>query len=187
MNIFNRILAVLVGLLLSIGAVVALLAALGIPEVQAFGTPWIQDGLRRLAQPDVRALSIALSLLALLVGLLLLVLELRLPQREPAAMALKQDELGRVTVTKKGVRELVDREAGRIEGVSRVHSQVTQDRNGLRILCRLSVEPTANVPALAEQVRQRIKASVEHHLGQPVAEVGVQTQLAPANGGRRVR
>ena len=186
MNIFNRILAILLALLLVVGGVLALLSALGLPDIQAFGTPWIQDGLRRLTQPNLRSLAVIVSLLALLGGLLLLILELMPSQREPAAMALKQDELGRITVTRQGVQELVNREADRVDGVNQVRSQITEDKNGLRILCRLSVNPTANVPELAEEVRQRVKTAVEHHLGQPVAEVGVQTQLASANG-RRVR
>jgi hypothetical protein len=49
------------------------------------------------------------------------------------------------------------------------------------------VNPKANVTELAEEVRQRVKTVVEQHLGQPVAQVAVQTQLAPAGAARRVR
>ena len=50
----------------------------------------------------------------ILLGLLLLVLELRPGPREAPRITLKQDGLGRVTVARDGVRELVDREAARV-------------------------------------------------------------------------
>ena len=187
LNIFNRLIGILVAVLLVVGGVLALLSASDVADAQAVGTPWLEEGLRRLAQPDLRTIAIVASGVAILAGLLLLFMELLPPRREAATMALKQDALGSVTVTRQGVRELVNREADQVDGVNEVDSQVTENRNGLRVFCRLSVSPTANVPELAEEVRQRVKTAVEHRLGKPVAEVAVQTQLAPMTRGRRVR
>jgi len=104
---------------------------------------------------------------------------------------LKQDGLGRVTVARDGVRELVDREAGRVAGVMEVRSHIEQDHAGLRILCRLSVDPTRSVPDMTQELQERLKGVVEHHLGRPVAEVRVDAQVAPLasdrRAGRRVR
>jgi uncharacterized alkaline shock family protein YloU len=101
---------------------------------------------------------------------------------------LKQDGLGRVTVTRDGVRELVSREAGRVAGVMEVRPQVEENRNGMRILCRTSVDPAASVPELTRELQERVKAAVEHHLGRRVTEVRVDAQLEPLGGpGRRAR
>jgi uncharacterized alkaline shock family protein YloU len=89
------------------------------------------------------------------------------------------------------VRELVDREAGRVVGVMEVRSRVEEDPAGLRILCRVSVDPTLSVPEMTQELQERVKAVVEHHLGRPVAEVSVDAQAAPLvsnrRAGRRVR
>jgi uncharacterized alkaline shock family protein YloU len=187
MNILNRVIAVLVALLLVVGGVIVLLAIFGVADAQTFGPPWIEDGLRRLTLPDMRATAIISALAATIIGFILLVLEFRPPRREPDGLAVKQDELGKVTVARRGIRDLVNREADQVDGVSQVYSQVTEDRNGLRILCRLTVDSRANVIELADEVRERVKTAVEQHLGQPVAQVAVQTQMAAANGSRRVR
>ena len=123
-----------------------------------------------------------------LLGLLLLLLELRPPAREEPQVLLKQDGLGRVTVTRDGVRELVSREAGRVAGVMEVRPQVEENSKGMRILCRTSVDPAASVPELTRELQERVKAAVEHHLGRRVTEVRVDAQLEPLGGpGRRAR
>jgi uncharacterized alkaline shock family protein YloU len=74
--------------------------------------------------------------------------------------------------------------------VMEVRSRVEEDPAGLRILCRVSVDPNANVPEVTQDLQQRLKAVVEHHLGRPVAEVSVDAQVAPLvsdRRGRRVR
>jgi uncharacterized alkaline shock family protein YloU len=187
MNILNRFIGILVALLLVAGGVIVLVTIFDVVDTQSLGSPWIQDGLASLTLPEVQPIAITSALVAAIVGLILLILEFKPSRREPDQLALKTDELGRVTIARRGIRDLVNREADRVDGVNGVFSQVSEDRNGLRILCRLTVNPRANVSELAEEVRQRVKTAVEQHLGQPVAQVAVQAQLAPANAGRRVR
>ena len=127
------------------------------------------------------------SIVLLLVGLLLLFLELRPEPRAAPRITLKEDGLGRVTVARDGVRELADREAGRVAGVMTVRSQVEEDPTGLRILCRISVDPASSVPEMTQELQQRLKAVVEHHLGLPVAQVSVDAQVAPLVSDRRPR
>ena len=85
----------------------------------------------------------------------------------------------------------MDREAGRVAGVMEVRSHIEEDPAGLRILCRLSVDPTGSVPEMTRELQERLKAVVEHHLGRPVTEVSVDAQVAPLvsdrRAGRRVR
>ena len=190
MNAFNRVLAILVALLLIAAASLVLLVSLGLLDPQTIGTPWIQDGLLRLRLPEfgMRDIGIVLSALTLLIGLLLLILELTRRETEPASVTLKQNNLGRVTITRNGIHELVNREADRVEGVREVRSEIREGSRGLRILCRLAVDRGANVQVLADEVQQRVKAAVEHHLGQPVGEVAVQTQVVSSKSRtRRVR
>ena len=194
MNVFNRLLIILLDLLLLVAAGAVLLTALGLtrPEQLAL-PPWFVDRLVPFTQLDPTSWSwaVGISVVLLLVGLLLLFLELRPGPRAAPRITLKQDGLGRVTVARDGVRDLVDREAGRVAGVMEVRSHVEEDRAGLRILCRLSVDPTRSVPEMTQELQERLKAVIEHHLGWPVAEVRVDAQAAPLvsdrRAGRRVR
>jgi len=193
-NVFNRLLIILLDLLLLVVAGAVLLVALGLTRPgQIAPTPWFVDRLVPFTQldPTTWGWTVGVSIVLLLVGLLLLFFELRLGPREAPRITLKQDGLGRVTVVRDGVRHLVDREAGRVAGVMEVRSHVEEDPAGLRILCRLSVDPTRSVPELTQELQERLKGVVEHHLGRPVAEVRVDAQVAPLmsdrRAGRRVR
>jgi len=187
-NVFNRLLIILLDLLLLVTAGAVLLTTLGVarPE-QLAPTPWFVDRLVPFARLDPTSWSwtVGVSVVLLLLGLLLLLFELRPGRREAPGIIVKQDGLGRVTVARDGVQELVDREAGLVAGVMEVRSHVEEQAAGLRILCRLSVDPARSVPEVTQEVRERLKAAVEHHLGRPVAEVRVDTQVAPLVSDRR--
>jgi hypothetical protein len=187
-NVFNRLLIILLALLLLIAVGAVLLVVLGLirPE-QIAPTPWFADRLVPFTQldPTSRNWAVGISIVVFLVGLLLLFLELRPGPREEPRITLKQDGLGRVTVARAGVRDLVDREAGRVAGVMEVRSRVEEDPAGLRILCRISVDPTGSVPEMTQELQERLKAVVEHHLGRPVADVSVDAQVAPLVSDRR--
>ncbi len=190
MSVLNRLLVILLDLLLLVAAGAVLLTALRVTQPEQLApTPWFVDRLVPFTQLDPTSWSwaVGVSFVLILVGLLLLVLELRPAPRAVPRITLKQDGLGRVTVARDGVRELVDREASRVAGVMEVRSHIEEDARGLRILCRLSVDPTGSVPEMSLQLQERLKAVVEHHLGRPVAEVSVDAQVAPLVSVRRAR
>ena len=194
MNVFNRLLIVVLDLLLLIAAGAVLLTAVGVVKPQQLApTPWLRDRLVPFTQLDPTSWNwtVGASIVLLLLGLLLLFFELRPGPREAPRITLKQDGLGRVTVARDGVRKLVDREAGQVAGVMEVRSRVEEDSEGLRILCRLSVDPTKSVPEVTQELQERAKIAVEHHLGRPVAAISVDAQVAPLapdrRPGRRVR
>lgn len=188
MNVFNRLLLILLDLLLLVTAGAVLLTTLGVTQPKQLApTPWFVDRLVPFTQldPTSRNWAVGVSIVVFLVGLLLLFFELRPGPRQAPRIMLKQDGLGRVTMARDGVRELADREAGQVAGVMEVRSHVEEDAAGLRILCRLSVDPTRSVPEVTQELQERLKAAVEHHLGRPVAEVRVDAQVAPLVSDRR--
>jgi len=191
MTVFNRVLIILLDLLLLVATGAVLLVSLGLTQPgQLAPTAWFYDRLLGFTQLDSASWgwTVGVSGALFLLGLLLLVLELRPPPREEPQVLLKQDGLGRVTVTRDGVRELVSREAGRVAGVMEVRPQVEENSKGMRILCRTSVDPAASVPELTRELQERVKAAVEHHLGRRVTEVRVDAQLEPLGGpGRQAR
>jgi uncharacterized alkaline shock family protein YloU len=129
--------------------------------------------------PALSGWTVGVTVALILVALVLLVLELRVPPRAARRITLKEDALGRVTVALDGVRELVDREAGQVAGMRRARSEVEEEDKGLRIACRISVDPESSVPDMTKELRDRLKTAVEHHVGLAVTQVSVDAQVAP--------
>ncbi len=183
MNTFNRLLIILLALVLLVAAGAVLLTTLHVTQpMQIAPSPWFADRLLPFAQlePTLADWTVGVSLGLIVVALILLFLELRPAPRAASRITLKEDGLGRVTVSLAGVRELVDREAGQVEGVTRVHSQVDPEPNGLRILCQIFVSPTSSVPDLTRELQERLTGAVQHHVGLAVSEVSIDAQVAPA-------
>jgi Family of unknown function (DUF6286) len=189
-RLFNRLLLILLalGLVVAAGAVLLVALVLAPPEALA-PAPWFADRLAPFAglDPVAWGWTVGVGLALLLLGLLLLVLELRPGPREEPRLTLKRDGLGTVTVTRSGVQKVVEREAGQVAGVMEVRAQLQDSGQGLHVLCRVAVDPAADIPALTEAVQARVKAAVEHAVGRPVAEVRVDAQVAPLGGAPRGR
>ena len=188
MNLFNRLLIVLLALVLLVAAAAVLLVTLGLVQPADLApAPWFADRLAPFAQLDPAPWGWTVGVCAglLLVGLLLLVAELRPGPREEPRLVLKRDELGTVTVTRRGVRTIVEREAQQVAGVAEAHARLQESDRGLHVFCRVAVDPAADLPALAQEVQGRVRAAVERAVGRPVAKVRVDAQVAPLTGARR--
>jgi hypothetical protein len=57
----------------------------------------------------------------------------------------------------------------------------------LRILCRISVDPASSVPDMTQELQERLKGAVEHHVGWTVTQVAIDAQVAPLATDRRPR
>jgi hypothetical protein len=182
-TVFNRLLIVLLGLVVLVGAAIVLLTALGLlqPASAAPAGPWFVDRLAPFAQldPTLWVWTVAVSVALIVLALLVLFIELWPRSRAPQRITLKDDASGRVTVALDGLRELVEREAGHVAGIERTRAQVAETPEGLQISCRISVDPSSSVPQMTDDLRQRLKTSVEHHVGLTVSRVYVDAQVAP--------
>jgi len=190
MNIFNRLLALVVSALLVIAAGAVLLVMLGLAEPASLSpAPWFTDRLEDFAAltGSDRAWTITVAAVLLVVGLALFVLELLPGRREPPRLTVRQDGMGRVTVDRRAVQDLVSWEAAQVEGVREVRSHLLEGRDGLRVHCQVSVDPETSVPEVTETLQQRVKTAVERHLGRAVAAVQVDAQVAPLANGRASR
>lgn len=199
MNIFNRIvMLVLAIILLAFGATTfLLLTGIIVPEneylraILALYNAWRAVALLRGATTN---LAVLVALLLAIVGLVLVILEL-LPvgrlfrrQREPKQYVVRQDSLGQVTLGRSMVRDLVQHVAEDVPGV--VHAdepEVKDGADGLRISTRASLAWDADAPSVGQQLQERVKDSVQTQLGLPVAEVHVTAQTTPVVKDQRRR
>lgn len=182
MNVFNRLLVIAIDLAAMGGAcLMILLAANVIAPEQLTQSSWLFARLQAAdafaAQYQVTLILICLVIMAL--GLMLLYYELRPASMSEPRLVLQQEALGKMTVSLAGVRELASHAARQVAGVIEATTKVKAKAKGLRILSRVSVEPSAKLVDLGEQIQKRIKATLEENLGYPVANVSVKAQLSP--------
>lgn len=190
MNLFNRLLVILLALALLLGAGGVLLTTLRVAQpAQLAPGAWFTDRLLPFTQldPTVWAWTVGVSLGLVALALILLYVELRPEPRPAPRIVLKQDDLGRVTVSLESVRALVDREAGRVEGVRSARSQVDQESDGLRVLSHIAVDPASSVPDMTQELQLRLKGVVQHYVGLAVTGVSIDAQVAPLRTDQRPR
>lgn len=181
MNIFNRILVILGILLLLMGCSTILLMTLGMwdPE-QMMPSPWHQifTPLTQLEGTNCwSVVGVCVGLLCL--GICLLFMEVVPHSMKKSTVTVKKDHLGHITASLTSIQDLVNREAGKIEGVLESSTTVQESSDGLHLHCRLTVTPQASANSLGPQVQERAKEVVEHYLGKNVVGIHIQTQMAP--------
>ncbi|MGE5333846.1 MAG: hypothetical protein ACM3N4_04035, partial [Nitrososphaerota archaeon] len=77
------------------------------------------------------------------------------------------------------VQNWVQHEAETIPGVVHAEPDVRDGKDGLHVDTRASIAWDADAPGVGQALQERIKDSVQAHLGLPVAEVRVAAQTAP--------
>ncbi len=158
MNAFNRIVVILLGILLLVGAVFVLLFVLGAVAPQQVlpagiaNTPlgqWLA-GFADLP-PDGRLATVLVAALVAVVSLVLLYLELR-PAPRDSTIVVREDGLGTVTVRKDSVNDLILHVAGTMDDVLQVQPTINMGAEGLDIRCRASLTPESNVADVANDL-----------------------------------
>ena len=190
MNIVNRVIMIVASLLVFAFGSITFLLLTGIVVPQ---NSYLQDilaayrafqALALLRGAASNTLTI-ISLVVALVGLAVLILELWGPvrqvfrKREAAHYLIRHDALGEVTVGRSTVRDWVQHDAETVPGVVHAQAAVREGKDGLRVATRVSLAWNAEAPTVGQVLQERIRESVQTHLGLPVSEVRVTAQAAP--------
>ncbi len=188
MNVFNRIIMILLSVAAIAFSIIVFLLVGGVVRPSQVSPGGFLLGLWGLfAQLNSTGAIIAVLVCALLViaALILLILELNILQREPAQFVIRQDGLGKVTVARSSVQKLVGYEAAAIPGVIETRQAVDEGSNGLRVHVRVLLFPEVDAPEVGHTLQERVQKAIQGHIGLPVAEVLVATQLEPFDQPRR--
>lgn len=189
-NVFNRILLLVLGALaLAAGVIALLLVTPVIHPADVSPGGFLKDfwhGIANLSGGSAIT-AVIVSILLALAGLALIVVELLPGPREAPTYVVRKDGLGTVTVARKSVRQVVQYEAAQIPGVREVRPEVRNGADGIHITAHATLAPDSVAPAIGEQLQVSIKEAVQRHIGLPVAEVQVHTQVQPLDTTRRVR
>lgn len=104
--------------------------------------------------------------------------ELRRILRSKPRLILSRSGMGEVAISMDQVGLLAQHEAELVAGVREVQTSAETGKQGLQVQQTIAVEPDRQLPALAEEIQQRVKRSLEYHLGFPVESVRVALQRA---------
>jgi uncharacterized alkaline shock family protein YloU len=190
MNVFNRIIMILLSVAAIAFSIIVFLLEGGVVRPSQVSPGGFLLGFWVLfAQLNSTGATIAVLVCALVViaALILLIFELNILQREPAQFVVRQDGLGKVTVARSSVRKLVGYEAAAVPGVIETRQAVDEGRNGLRVHVRVLLFPEVDAPEVGHTLQERVQKAIQGHIGLPVAEVKVATQLEPFDKPRRRR
>ena len=190
MNVFNRIIMILLSLVaIAFSSIVFLLIGGVVRPTQVSPGGLLLGLWSFFAQlnPTNATTAAVVCALIVLVAVLVFILELNILGREPAQFVVREDSLGKVTVARSSVRKLIGYEAASVAGVVETRQTVEKGRAGLRVQVRALLLPEVDAPAVGHTLQEKLQQSIQGHIGLPVAEVQVATQLEPLEKPRRRR
>ncbi len=188
MNLFNRIVVLLLILLTLGGAglVLALMYGLLAPQQipAAVATTPLGQWLASFAQLEqtARVVATVVAALVILLMLWLLYLELRPSRRRDDTIVVRNGPLGPVTFRKDSIRDLVLYVTSTIPNVLQVHPRISTRGDGVDVRCRAALTPEADAAQTGAELQERIRTALEQRLGLRVENIDVNTQFQPLTG-----
>ena len=190
MNVFNRIIVILVCLIAIAFSIIVFLLVSGVIRPTQVSPGGFLSGLwsfySQLSPSYATIAAIAFALL-LIVALIILILEFYSLRSSAEQFVVREDSIGKVTVARNSVRRLVGYEAKTIPEVIETRQTVDKGRNGLRVHVRALLYPEVNAPEVGHTLQEKVQKSIQGHMGLDVTEVQVATQLEPFDKPRRRR
>ncbi|HYX50962.1 MAG TPA: alkaline shock response membrane anchor protein AmaP [Ktedonobacteraceae bacterium] len=190
MNVFNRIIVILLCLIAIAFSIIVFLLVGGIIRSTQVSPGGFLSGLwsfySQLSPSNATIATIAFAFI-LIVALIILILEFVNLRRRADQFVVREDNLGKVTVARSSVRKLVGYEAKGIPGVIETRQSVDKGRNGLRVQVRALLFPEVNAPDVGHTLQEKVQKAIQGHMGLEVTEVQVATQLEPFDKPRRRR
>jgi hypothetical protein len=190
MNVFNRIIVILLSLAAVAFSIIVFLLVGGVVRSTQVSPGGLLLGLWSFfaqLNPTNATIAVVVCALVVIVALIVFILELNIINREPAQFVVQEDSLGKVTVARSSVRKLVGYESATVPGVIETRQTVDKGRDGLRVRVRALLLPEVDAPAVGHTLQEKVQQSIQGHIGLPVAEVQVATQIEPFEKPRRRR
>ena len=190
MNVFNRIIVILVCLIAIAFSIIVFLLVGGVIRPTQVSPGGFLSGLwsfySQLSPSYATIAAVAFALL-LIVALIIVILEFYSLRIGSEPIVVRNDGLGKVTVTRSSVRKLVGYEAHTIPGVIETRQTVDEGRKGLSVHVRALLFPEVNAPEVGHTLQENVQKAIQAHMGLEVIEVQVATQLDPFDKPRKRR
>jgi hypothetical protein len=167
MNTFNRVVLVillLLGMVLSSFALVLPMPTLRAIALQADG---LYDLLSRIRPVALLPIGILLALIVDLIGILLIILEVRRPAAK--SISVEQAAGGEVTLSIASIADQVKTEVGQLADVLQVKPRVSARRKGVVVEVDAKIAAETGVPNKAERIVETVRRVVEQKMGLKLA------------------
>ena len=182
MNVFNRIVMLIIALLLIVIPVLLLLVGFGVLSAEVINAYTnYRSGLSALGNlsisdfpGSVRLVLEIVGLLVALIALLLLLRELTFGRRV-ARSAVMEDTPGRETVITASAVKTLTEGAAREAGAESPSASLTSDDSSYLVTCNIQAPPSGNYTERATRTRENIWGVLEDQ-GVPVKDVQVTVQ-----------
>ncbi|MGD9030492.1 MAG: alkaline shock response membrane anchor protein AmaP [Anaerolineae bacterium] len=190
MNTFNRVVLVIL-LLLAMGICsLALVLPVQTLSATAEQADALADLLDRVRPVALLPIGIFLALIVDLVGVLLIILEVRRPAAK--SITVQQTSGGEVTLSIASIVEQLKSEVGQLPEVLQTKPKVSARRKGVLVEVDAKIEAEAGLPNKAERIVETVRHVVEHKMGLKLVrppkvnlEAVRRTRQAPPAGGAR--
>ncbi len=123
--------------------------------------------------PGRPEIFIPLAAFAILAGIRLFWISLYKPKANTKHVVLAEGAMGQVKVAISAIENLVEKLVSKIDGVREVTSKMFETQQGVGIDVRASVTPDLNVPAVSDEIQNRVKDRVYEVTGLTVSTVKV--------------
>ena len=190
MNVFNRIIMILVCLIAIAFSIIVFLLIGGVIRPTQVSPGGFLSGLWSFysqLNPSNATIAAVAFALVVIVALIILILEFATLRGGSDQFVVREDSIGKVTVARSSVRKLVGYEAKAIPEVIETRQTVDKGRNGLHVHVRALLYPEVNAPEVGHTLQDKVQKSIQAHMGLDVIEVQVATQLEPFDKPRKRR
>ncbi|HYA99700.1 MAG TPA: alkaline shock response membrane anchor protein AmaP [Ktedonobacteraceae bacterium] len=190
MNVFNRIVVILLCLMAIAFSIIVFLLVGGVIRPTQVSPNGFLSGLWSFysqLSPSYATIAAIAFVLMLIVAVVIVILEFVNIRSRADHFVVREDSLGKVTVARSSVRKLVGYEAKSVPGVIETRQSVDKGRNGLRVQVRALLFPEVNAPEVGHTLQEKVQQAIQRHMGIDVTEVQVATQLDPFDKPRRRR
>ena len=190
MNVFNRIIMILVCLIAIAFSIIVFLLVGGVIRPTQVSPGGFLSGLWSFysqLNPSNATIAAVAFALVVIVALIILILEFATLRGGSDQFVVREDSIGKVTVARSSVRKLVGYEAKAIPEVIETRQTVDKGRNGLHVHVRALLYPEVNAPEVGHTLQEKVQKSIQAHMGLDVIEVQVATQLEPFDKPRKRR
>lgn len=179
MNVFNRIVVtlLLLGIAAAAGYSIAIASGFFVADARIVG-PEIADRIDRLRDLETgRRIAIGAGAGGVLIVALLLLRSEIFGSRNRRPFLVDESSLGRITVDRNSVCNLVDRTVGHLEFVEAVKTSVGIGDSGLRVSCRVVASNTAVLQELGPRIQEEAAARIQAQFGLPVENVSTRIRM----------
>lgn len=167
MNTFNRVVLIIL-LLLAMGVCSLVFVvpqpALRFVAIQARGLADFLDRIRPIVRLPV---GILLALIVDLIGVLLIILEVRRPAAQ--SINVQQASGGEVRLTIASIADQLRAEINQLPDVLQVNPKVSAKRKGVLVELNAKIAAEADVPHKAERIVERVERVIEEKMGLKLA------------------